>query len=551
MWAIGVRFLRGVCVATDTGQWDEAEWPPHPARLNMALAATYFETCEPRTLSDIDHKRRRALEWLEQQAAPTIMASSAETRTPVTVFVPVNDSTRSDQLFANTRSRQPRHFPTSIPHRDELYYVWNNQIESGEIADGLELVAFDVSRLGHSSSLVQVWIEHHFDRRLQELAQRNFHQWTPASDGELESTRLRVASAGSLRSYEASYNAAAIEEFVALAFAVKQAKGKEEVELRKDLSERFPDGMPASQRPQSALPVAYQLASASAVPPAASYFDSDLMILSLEDSPTIGLESTLQLSGAVRKRLHDAYEDRSSPEWLGGHKADGSPTEKPHVAIVPLPFVDHGHADGHLLGIGIAFPRDVPRRERAVAIRDMFERSEDLEEWVLNLRLNNFRQLTSPSAPHVDILFVREQRLTPPRSLRAQTWTSACSVWETVTPIVLDRFPKKDRIQEREAWNKEVAEIVAKSCQNIGLPEPWAIHIHQNAFVRGVPKSRPESGFPTMPGRSGKPSRYQIHARIEFGVPVIGPVILGAGRFVGYGFCRPNITRCKQRRGAQ
>jgi len=552
MWALGGRFLRGVCVATDTGQWDQAEWPPHPARLHMALSATYFETCEPGEPSPSDQQKRQALEWLEQQSSPMIMASQAETRTPVTVFVPVNDSTRADQLFASTRSRQPRHFPTSIPHQDVVYYVWNGEIESEEIAEGLEQVAFDVSRLGHSSSLVQVWIEHQFDQQFTELEDRGFQHWIPAADGERESARLRVACSGSLRSYERSYNAAAIEEFTAMQSAVMEAKGKEKTELRKEFADRFPNGMPPSHRPQPALPVGYRLKEPATYPPAASCFDSDLMILSIEEAPKLGLESTLKLSGAIRKKIHDVDPGRTSPEWLGGHKADGSPTDQPHLATVPLPFVGHPHADGHLLGVAIAFPREVPRRERAMALRGSFQRSHDLQDWVLNLQLNNFRRLTTPNTPHCEIQLLREQRLNPPRTLRAETWTSPCTVWETVTPIVLDRFPKKDRIEERQAWNEEVAGIIAQSCRNVDLPEPSAIYIHHNAFLRGVPKSRPErGGFPTMQSRDGKPSRYQIHARIEFNQPVAGPVILGAGRFVGYGFCRHNVKRCKQRRGVR
>lgn len=552
MWAIGVRFLRGVCVATDTGRWDQAEWPPHPARLHMALSASYFETTEPGEPSDVDRKKRRALEWLEQQPPPRIVASQAEIRTPVTVFVPVNDSTRADQLFANTRSRQPRHFPTAVPHRDELYYVWGNSIESDQIAGGLNQVAFDVSRLGHSSSLVQVWIEPQFDERLEGLVEQDFRRWEPASDGEGGSAQLRIASPGSLRSYEKSYNAAAIEEYVAWQAAVNEAKGKEKSELKKRFAERFPNGMPPSHRPQPALQIGYKLRQPATFSPAASVFDSDLMVLSIDDAPVIGLESTLKLSGAIRRRIHDAFKGRTSPEWLGGHKSDGSPSESPHIAIVPLPFVDHRHADGHVLGVGIVFPRQVPKRERATALKGLFVRSDDWQDWVLKLRLKNFRRLTNPKAPDCDIQLVREQRLNPPRALRAQSWTTVCTVWETVTPIVLDRFPKRDRNEERQAWNEEVAEIVAQSCQNVDLPEPSAIHIHHNAFVRGVPKSRPDrAGFPTMRSRDGKPSRYQIHARIEFDEPVVGPVILGAGRFVGYGFCRPNIRRCQQRRGVR
>jgi len=43
---IGWQYLTGYAVATDPSSRDRAEWPPHPARVFMALAAAWFETGE-------------------------------------------------------------------------------------------------------------------------------------------------------------------------------------------------------------------------------------------------------------------------------------------------------------------------------------------------------------------------------------------------------------------------------------------------------------------------------------------------------------------------
>ena len=56
---IGWEYLTGYAVATDPGDRQRVEWPPHPARVFMALAAAWFETGE-----DADEKE--ALEWLER-----------------------------------------------------------------------------------------------------------------------------------------------------------------------------------------------------------------------------------------------------------------------------------------------------------------------------------------------------------------------------------------------------------------------------------------------------------------------------------------------------
>ena len=69
MLVIGVRYLTGYAVATDLAS-DAAEWPPHPGRVFMALAAAYFDG-RGGTLE------REALQWLEQQPAPSLHASRA------------------------------------------------------------------------------------------------------------------------------------------------------------------------------------------------------------------------------------------------------------------------------------------------------------------------------------------------------------------------------------------------------------------------------------------------------------------------------------------
>lgn len=553
MWSVNVRLLRGVYVATDTGHWDKSEWPPHPARLFMAMAAAYYETREPprRPQPEDDlpaaDRLREALQWLEQQPAPRILATEAAEREPVTVFVPVNDSTKADQLFANTRSRQPRHFPTRVPRGEVVHYVYDGVVDS-DVAQALDSIAGEVTRIGHSSSLAQVWIETDFSFPEGEVESANLIAWSPEKGGHSDAVPMRSCLPGMLSSLESRYNEAAIEEHAALQRSLAESKGKRKAEIRTRLEERFPDGPPVSLRPQAAVVTPYRKKSPTLHEPAHSCFDADMMVLAFQEAPVIGLESTLQLAGAVRKRIHDAFPDRTSPEWLGGHRPDGAPSADPHLASIPLPFVGYQHADGHLLGIGLVFPRAVSIRDRAVTLRRLFERSASTSDWTLRLHLHRFRRLTGEDAA-LGVSLTREQRLTPPRALSNHTWTAVSTVWESVTPIVLDRFPKRDRRSEREAWKEEIADIISASCENVGLPRPHAVHVHHNSFVLGALSARPQGGgFPLMKSRDGKPSRYQVHARLEFGTPVRGPVLLGAGRFVGYGFCRPNLQRCRQRR---
>ena len=43
--------------------------------------------------------------------------------------------------------------------------------------------------------------------------------------------------------------------------------------------------------------------------------------------------------------------------------------------------------------------------------------------------------------------------------------------------------------------------------------------------------------------RPGRPPRPLFHVDIVFPVPVRGPVLIGAGRYAGYGVCRPPMKQ--------
>ena len=85
MVALAIRYLNGWAMATDPADRGRPEWPPHPDRVFMALVSAHFET-------DGEPREREALDWLERQEAPGLLASECAERTAVTAFVPVNDT---------------------------------------------------------------------------------------------------------------------------------------------------------------------------------------------------------------------------------------------------------------------------------------------------------------------------------------------------------------------------------------------------------------------------------------------------------------------------
>ena len=78
---IHLRFLTSRCVATRVDAREQPEWPPHPGRVYMALAAAYFETDG---VEEEKAAERRMLDWLASLPAPRIHSREAAERSPVT-----------------------------------------------------------------------------------------------------------------------------------------------------------------------------------------------------------------------------------------------------------------------------------------------------------------------------------------------------------------------------------------------------------------------------------------------------------------------------------
>src|SRR5690625_3364414 len=156
MLALGIRYLTGYAVATDPANRSRSEWPPHPGRVFMALAAAHFETGE-------DPVEREALEWLESQPAPYLTAEEADERSVVTHYVPVNDKAGPARGILQsvpglTRGKQPRTYPRVRPHDETVWLIWPDADPPGELRQALAGLCEKVTYLGHSSSLVQFWV---------------------------------------------------------------------------------------------------------------------------------------------------------------------------------------------------------------------------------------------------------------------------------------------------------------------------------------------------------------------------------------------------------
>ncbi|MFP4216899.1 MAG: type I-U CRISPR-associated protein Csb2, partial [Phycisphaerae bacterium] len=283
-----------------------------------------------------------------------------------------------------------------------------------------------------------------------------------------------------------------------------------------------------------------------------THFDTDLLVLTQVAGPALPVVSTLTITRALRGAVMKCSGVQPVPQWVSGHQPDGSASDDDsgHLACISLPFVGHEHADGHLLGVGLVFPRSLDRPDRGRVLGPLLMDSNG-QPCDVELKLGKLGLWT-----------VRKRNWTEWRkTLKPETWTAhptGAKTWASVTPVVLDKFPKADRVKDRSGWTDEVAGIIAEACTRIGLPKPASIDIDTTCWHRGGPravgKRRPlrgsasasaalGDGFPFYPAKGTKASRPQVHVWLEFSDPVVGPILLGAGRYQGYGLLKPLEVR--------
>ena len=296
-------------------------------------------------------------------------------------------------------------------------------------------------------------------------------------------------------------------------------------ELKAKLEERFPDGEPRRPaRPAAGRWQGYARPRQTERDVTAhSIFDPRIVVLAIRGR-RVNLPATLKLTAALRGLLMRESPLQPPPEWFSGHRSDGKPTVSSHMALAPLPFVGAPHADGRIMGLALILPRELNPEEAGFGLNSILH---DLATGLL-------RAYRLFDGQWLECSVELDTRERPPVNLDPQTWTACSLTWASVTPVVLNRhFDGKDR------WER-AAESLKDACQHIGLPRPAEVVLHPVSPVEGVPHARE---FPRLVRKRDNGRQSHAHAVIVFDAPVAGPVLVGAGRFRGYGLCRPMDPR--------
>lgn len=559
MLALTIEFLAGRYVATAPNDRRTAEWPPHPARVFSALVAAHHADASP------PPEEREALDWLERQAPPRIVASEAWQRDVLSVYVPINDKAVTDgyakqearledatraleearenlaaagddpkankrlekalakaeqnradaqkrleqavakaiaaqeqvstadlekaaQVLPERRSRKERFFPSVTPAEPRVQLVWLDANPTAEQRAAIASVASKVTRIGHSSSLVACWLS---------MAPREATH-VPDDAGE---EVLRTVQHGQLDRLEAEF-------------------------------ERHREEAPR------VLPCSFQAYRNISAEPAAtrnlahpSVFGDRWLVFRRIAGPRLPIHRAPDVALALRAALLSASEDPIRPV-LSGHAPDGGPARGPHCAFVPLPYVASKYADGSLLGVALVLPREIDPRDRHYVLRAVgrLERGAEAE-------VGSAIDLTMGRAGVLQV-----QRCGPvveQRTLQDASWCRSATQWASATPIALDRNPGKighrDPEKAREA-EQAAQETIAQACENIQLPRPSSVGV---TFGGPLVGSRAARTFSPFPRNAGRVRRALVHATLTFEEPVKGPILLGAGRYLGMGLFRP------------
>jgi CRISPR-associated protein Csb2 len=498
MLTVAWQYLTGRCVATDFADRARAEWPPHPDRVFQALVAAWGGR-------GADEAERKALEWLEQQGNPRLLAPVVEDEpAPVKVYVPVNDiQTKQPKkyppdmlaLLPSHRSRKDRCFPHVRVGDGTCALIWDVDIPAAT-AKALECICADVARIGHSSSLVRCWVATDAGPL---LAQPDCTLYQPQRQGAMpREYSLRVAEPGRLEQLVSHHRAITAGRIGDILPPQAREYGYQRVGAHRDACQ--------------------------------GTFASPVWVFRQSGGSRLSLHQTLDVTQALRHALMaKSNTDPALLQFISGHAADGAPLKDlPHLACMPLAFVGHRHADGHIVGVALALPKAMdPAMEDALCnaigqlVEGECERTGDPNGECLRLVLG----------AKGDMCLAPENRATRPWNLRSETWCRPSRTWGSVTPIVMDRMQNARR-RDPARW---AAEQIADMCARQGIPRPTQVLVRSVSFLSESPTAHE---FPPLRHKNGA-HRRMVHALLTFPQPVTGPLLLGSGRFKGYGICRP------------
>lgn len=489
------------------GRGDEAapEWPPSPLRAFQALvaAAARAGALEP---------SRRALTWLEQRAAPLIIAPDAvESAVGYRLSVPHNAMdlvgrqwSRGDEGNAPEHRTMKTVRPHRLPDGAAAHYAWPLEGDTS-FAPALIAAARSVVALGWGVDLVVGDGAVVDGARLAGLSAET-KVWEPRSDGRCA---LRVPWNGTLADLERRH----------AAFLSRTS---------------FAD--PTLHPPPALSAFAITHYARADQPPVADIAGFTLMRVESDnfrafDTARRGMAVAGMLRHAVRTAAERAGWDeaRVHASVLGHRDSDEA-----RLLLVPVPSIEPRGNGGETVGA-----------VRRVMVFSTDARGADTA-WVA--RVLGGMDLIDEKTGEVQAVLAATSR----NDRVLKRYLSESATWATVTPMVLPGHDDPGGLREKLRRAKDGAEqtsllerlakrreaLVRKALRHAGVGDELAfsatIETRETGFVAGVQKASQYA----VPSHLAKAPR--LHVKLTWPVKVAGPLCIGRGRFSGLGLFAAN-----------
>ncbi len=504
-----------------SGDGSEREWPPSPLRVFQALMAAAAR----RNAGELGADARFALEWMERQPAPVIVAPASIEGTGYRLSVPNNamdivarawsrgnDSNSGDVNPATHRTMKA--VRPMLLLGDAVHYFWELPVpipdEMRAYVESLRRIAADVVALGWGMDLV---VGHGAIFTDEEAKALPGERWLPLGD----------ASDGGLR------------------VPVEQTLDDVTQRHRRFLQRIGPDGFVPPPPLSVYRKVEYR--RATDVP---SRSVAAFSLLDLEASRFVAFDTAsraLTVAGMMRHAAKTAAARSGWPDdaFILGHEASGDSEE--HVVVgprrfayLPLPSIEaRGEGRGRVAG-----------SVRRVMLSTFAGGCEDEIAWAR--RTLSGEELINHDKKRVAILSP-----IPSNEGVVRRYTQAAAEWATVTPVVLPGYDDPRHYRRRmkaEIGAEEQKELLGKLEERIdGLLRKAIVQAgYSEALAEYAEIEWRAGGFWTgtdLANRYGVPDHLKrfprLHVKILWrdadGKPVRvpGPVCLGGGRFYGVG----------------
>lgn len=474
MLAVRCSFLQGTYAAAAPGHQARPEWPPHPARFHAALVAGAWAAAEGEALGAAE---QAALEWLE--SAPPSIAGASEVgfrgssvsrdRLP-SVFVPRNLS------------------PAEV--KDVSRTLQKGQDASRKMGRTARVLPTAVPG---DQPLWFVWEERPPDE-VRTIIERllTWVQYLGASRSPVLANMDEQPPAPWLTPVQGDMSGVELSLRVATPGTTKYLIANRKVRLAGGIGVPAAYGRPSESIPNGETP---------------TRLFSRLIVRRVTEGTGLDVQRAWRVARAYRAAVLSQAGDLAPPA-LHGHGP------LPHCAFLPLPAVGHPQSRGRIMGLAVAIPSGLGDDEVAAIERAV--------EKVSLLKIGGL-----PTPWRLEAL----ASTMPPYSILPSIWQGPSRRWRSVTPVALDRHPKRSR-------GESMGELLARSVSTaIGdgeaSPEVVRAAVLRTSAVPGAPVRQ---AFRHVPGVG-----LLCDAEIELSRPLLGPLVAGRARHFGVGLFLPAL----------